>query len=86
MASLKKTVLILLALDLSAATLPASVPSSEEATLAKRDPFEIVVYPDGACQQGVSAQKTNLEPSGCWNFGTSGGNYGAFLLNIFEVS
>ena len=84
---LLKTAFAVLALALTGTALPAATPSQEEpADLAKRDPFEVVVYADGACQGSVAAEKDNLEPSGCWNFNTGGGNYGARLFNIYNVS
>ena len=81
-----KTVFATLALVLAATALPAAAPSQEDANLVKRDPFEIAVYADGACSSKVVAENNNLEPSGCWNFNTGSGAYGAFLLNIYEVS
>ena len=84
---LLKSTFAVLALALTATALPATTHSQEEpVNLAKRDPFEIVVYADGACQGSVAAEKDNLEPSGCWNFNTGGGNYGARLFNIYNVS
>ncbi|KFX92391.1 hypothetical protein O988_07292 [Pseudogymnoascus sp. VKM F-3808] len=66
-----------------AATLFKSLAMASLAVVAVANPFEFVVYQDGACQGAIADQRVDRPVGSCTNFKV-GGLYGALILDEYN--